>query len=63
MTAADVEKFRAIFDLCDFGVRIYRQRMVREHPGATDDEIDDLVQDWLSRPTNDIQLRRPARRR
>jgi hypothetical protein len=37
MTAADVEKFRVVFDMCDAGVQIYRQRMWRENPRALDE--------------------------
>ena len=43
MTAADVEKFRVVFDMCDAGVRMYRQRMRRENPAASDEEIEARV--------------------
>jgi len=53
MAAADVEKFRVVFDLCDAGVRMYRQRMRRESPRASDEEIEARVQAWLRRPSGE----------
>ena len=44
MAAADVEKFQVVFDMCDAGVRMYRQRMRRENPAASDEEIEARVQ-------------------
>jgi Rv0078B-related antitoxin len=45
VTAANVEKFRVVFDLCDAGVRIYRQRIRHENPAASEEEsgIEDEV--------------------
>jgi Rv0078B-related antitoxin len=40
MAAADVEKFRMVFDMCEAGVQMYRQRMRREAPAASDEEIE-----------------------
>ena len=63
VAAADVAKFRLVFDLCDAGVRMYRQRMRRESPAASDEEIEARVQAWLRRPTGETgdRLRLPAR--
>jgi hypothetical protein len=43
IAAADVAKFRVVFDLCDAGVRMYRQRMRRENPLASDEEVEAWV--------------------
>lgn len=39
----------AAFELHDFGVRIYRQRLRIEQPEASDEEIDAAVAAWLRR--------------
>jgi Rv0078B-related antitoxin len=64
VAAADVAKFRLVFDLCDAGVRIYRQRMRRENPAASEEEIEARVQAWLRRPSGAAgdRLRLTARR-
>jgi hypothetical protein len=43
LTAADVEKFRVVFDMCEAGVQMYGQRMRRETPKASDEEIEARV--------------------
>ena len=64
MAATDVEKFRVVFDMCDAGMRMYRQRMRRENPAASDEEIEAKVQAWLRKPSGQAgdRLRVPARR-
>jgi Rv0078B-related antitoxin len=54
MAAAEVERFRVVFDLCDAGVRMYRQRMRRENPLASDEEVEAWVQAWLRRPSGEV---------
>jgi Rv0078B-related antitoxin len=40
-------RLRLAVDMFEFGVAMQRQRLRREHPGADDSEIDDLVNAWL----------------
>jgi Rv0078B-related antitoxin len=63
-TSPDTEKFRLVLDMCAAGVRMYRQRMKREHPNASDEEIDAEVQAWLRRPSGELgnRLRLLSRR-
>jgi len=40
-------RLRTALDLCAFGESIRLAQLRREHPGATDDEIDGLLTSWL----------------
>lgn len=45
------QRIRTVFTMYEFGERMYRTRMRREHPDASDSEIDALVSAWhLDRP-------------
>lgn len=39
---------RLAFDLYEVGVAMQRTRLLREHPGASDREIDDLMRAWFA---------------
>lgn len=41
------EALRTAFDLCEFGENLMRQNLRREHPGANDAEIEQLIREWL----------------
>ena len=57
----EAERLRSALDMHDLGVKLYRQRMRREHPGAGRTEIDNLVRAWLTAPPPDTRLRLPSR--
>ena len=40
-------RLRAAFDLCELGEAMRRAQLRREDPGATDDEIEARLVDWL----------------
>ena len=40
-------RLRTAFDLCELGESIRRAQLRREHPDATDDEIEALLVAWL----------------
>lgn len=45
--AAVAEAFRTTLDLFDAGVALQRQNLRRRHPGASDEEIDRRLGQWL----------------
>jgi hypothetical protein len=53
----------AAFDMHELGVKLYRQRMHREHPQADGAEIDRMVRTWLAEPPRGGRLRLPSRER
>lgn len=58
----EAQRLRAALDMRDFGVGMYRQRMYREHPGASEDEISALVWAWLLEQPQDRTLPSPPER-
>ena len=48
-------------DMHELGVKLYRQRMRREHPRASADEIHAMVRAWLAEPPRSPSLRLPSR--
>ncbi len=57
----EAERLRSALDMHDLGVKLYRQRMRREHPDADRREIERLVRTWLTAPAPDTRLRLPSR--
>jgi hypothetical protein len=59
----EATRIQAALDLHELGVRLYRQRMHREHPQAHRNEIDGMVRAWLAEPPRSGHLRLPSRER
>jgi hypothetical protein len=59
----EAARIQAALDMHELGVRLYRQRMLREHPQANLDEIDGMVRAWLAEPPRGGHLRLPSRER
>lgn len=57
----EAERMRSALDMHEFGVQLYWQRMRREHPGASQVDIDSLVRAWLTSSPPDTRLRLPSR--
>jgi Rv0078B-related antitoxin len=53
-------RVQAALDMHELGVRLYRQRMHREHPEAHRSEIDGMVRAWLAEPPPSGHLRLPS---
>jgi hypothetical protein len=47
----EAARVETTLDLHEPGVRLYRQRMHREHPQANRREIDSMVRAWLAEPS------------
>jgi hypothetical protein len=59
----EAARIQSALDMHVLGVRLYRQRMHREHPYANRDEIDGMVRAWLAEPPRSGHLRLPSRER
>ena len=59
----EAARLQAAMDMHELGVRLYRQRMHREHPKADRTEIDRLVKTWLADPPGGRRLRLRSRER
>lgn len=56
-------RIQAALEMHELGVRLYRQRMHREHPRAHRREVDGMVRAWLAEPPRSGHLRLPSRER
>ena len=45
---AEAQRVRDVIEMHEFGVALYRQRMRREHPDATEAQVDALTRAWLA---------------
>lgn len=61
--APEVARLQAAMDMHELGVRLYRQRMRREHPQAGRADIDRRVKAWLAEPPRSGRLRLLSRER
>ena len=43
-----VERLRTTLDLCEAGIVLHRQTLRRRYPEKTDQEIDQLLKQWLA---------------
>jgi len=55
--SVEAERMRTALDLHDLGVKIYRQRLRRQFPESSDDDIERRVRDWLTAPTPPDRIR------
>lgn len=59
----EAARLRAALEMHELGVRLYRQRMHREHPQAGRADIDRMVKAWLAEAPRSGRLRLPSRER
>ena len=52
----EADRMRSALEMHELGVQLYRQRMRREHPGASQADLDGLVRAWLTAPPPDTRL-------
>jgi len=57
----EAKRVQAAVEMHELGVRMYRQRMHREHPQATRREIDGMITAWLAERPHAGRLRLPSR--
>lgn len=57
-----MKRYRETMELYELGVALYRQRMRRENPEATEEEVDAMVRAWLREPPPTQFLHRPPRK-
>jgi len=56
----EARRVQAALEMHELGVRMYRQRMHREHPQATRREIDGMITTWLAERPHADRLRLPS---
>jgi len=52
----EAARLQAAMEMHELGVKLYRQKMHREHPQAARTDIDRMVSDWLAEPPRSAQL-------
>ena len=57
----EARRVQAALEMHELGVRMYRQRMHREHPQATRRDIDGMITTWLAERPQGGRLRLPSR--
>jgi len=53
LDSPEAQRFRLALQMAEMGIAMYRQRMRRERPEASDEEIEAQVQTWLMRRPSD----------
>jgi Rv0078B-related antitoxin len=61
--APEAVRVQAALEMHELGVRMYRQRMHREHPQASRREIDSMITAWLAERPHSGSLRLASRER
>jgi len=59
----EAARLQAAMDMHELGVKLYRQRMRREHPQADRADIDRMVKTWLAEPPRSGRPRLPSKER
>ena len=53
LDSQEAQRFRLALQMAEMGIGLYRQRMKRERPQASEEEIEAEVQAWLMRRPGD----------